>query len=129
MRLPDGFQFSQASLQAFVDCPRLFQLRYVERVAWPERVAGPPYERECQLLHGQAFHRLVSQHTAGIEPERLAPSAVGDDLERWWRSYLASPPPNLPRTRYAETTLSSPLAGYRLVAKYDLVAIASGNGR
>lgn len=126
MTLADGFQFSQASLQAFVDCPRRFQLRYAERIAWPDLAPGPAMEHERRLLAGQAFHRLVAQHTTGIDPEQLAPTVAGHDLERWWRNYLTTPPPGLPALRYAEIMLTAPMTGYRLVAKYDLLAVAPG---
>ncbi|MCP4541151.1 MAG: PD-(D/E)XK nuclease family protein, partial [Chloroflexi bacterium] len=66
MTLPADFQFSQASLQDYVDCPRRFQLRYVLRVAWPAPEAEPVLENERYLQQGAAFHRLVHQHALGL---------------------------------------------------------------
>ena len=60
-QLRADFQFSQASLQDYVECARRFQLRYVERVAWPAPQAQPIFEYEQRLERGQVFHRLVQQ--------------------------------------------------------------------
>ncbi|HDQ73519.1 MAG TPA: PD-(D/E)XK nuclease family protein [Chloroflexi bacterium] len=126
MTLPEDFQFSQASLQDYVDCPRRFQLRYVERVAWPAPEAELDLANERYLRQGAAFHRMLHQHLTGIPVERLSRMATDPDLHRWWRNYLNDGPDGLPPRRYPEVLLSAPLAGYRLVAKYDLVALAPG---
>ncbi len=131
MTIPTNFQFSQASLQDYVDCPRRFQLRYFLRLAWPALEAEPALENERYLQQGAAFHRLVHQHLLGIPPERLSSTVTGKDLSRWWHNYLESGPADLPPSRYPEILLSAP-AGHaretglsigRLVAKYDLVAV------
>lgn len=126
MSLPPDFQFSQGSLQDYVDCPRRFQLRYVQRVAWPALEAMPVLEHERYLQQGAAFHRLVHQHLMGLPARRLARMVNDDDLRRWWRNYLETRPTDLPSIRYPEVLLSAPAGDYRLVAKYDLVAVDPG---
>jgi CRISPR/Cas system-associated exonuclease Cas4 (RecB family) len=126
MSLPPDFQFSQGSLQDYVDCPRRFQLRYVQRVAWPALEAMPVLEHERYLQQGTAFHRLVHQHLMGLPAGRLSRMVDDDDLRRWWRNYLEARPTDLPAARYPEVLLSAPAGGYRLVAKYDLVAVDAG---
>jgi CRISPR/Cas system-associated exonuclease Cas4 (RecB family) len=126
MILPGDFQFSQGSLQDYVDCPRRFQLRYLLRLAWPALEAEPALESERRLQQGAAFHRLVHQHVLGLPAERLSSAATGADLRRWWRNYLAQPPADLPLARYPEIILSAPVSGHRLIAKYDLVAADPG---
>jgi len=121
--LPPDFQFSQASLQDYADCPRRFQLRYVERVDWPAHETEPALENERHLQQGAAFHRLVHQHLLGIPEERLARAAADADLRRWWHNYLTRGPEDLPASRHPEIVLSAPLGDYRLVAKYDLVTV------
>ena len=123
MTLPPDFQFSQGSLQDYVDCPRRFQLRYLLRLAWPAVEAEPALENERHLQQGAAFHRLAHQHTLGIAPERLSSAATDADLRRWWHNYLEHGLQGLPATRYPEVVLSAPVGGYRLVARYDLVAV------
>jgi hypothetical protein len=126
MTLPIDFQFSQASLQDYVDCPRRFQLRCVLRLAWPALEAEPALENERYLQQGAAFHRLVHQHALGLPPDQLSRTVTDEDLRRWWHNYLAAPPADLPASRYPEIVLSAPLGGHRLVARYDLVAVDAG---
>jgi CRISPR/Cas system-associated exonuclease Cas4 (RecB family) len=126
MTLPPDFQFSQASLQDYVDCPRRFQLRYLLRVAWPALEAEPALENERHLRQGAAFHRLVHQHALGLPPERLSRTVADEALRRWWRNYLAEPPADLPPAHHPEIVLSAPVGGHRLVAKYDLIAVDAG---
>ena len=123
MKLLNDFQFSQGSLQDYVDCPRRFQLRYVERVAWPAIETEPALENEHHLQQGAAFHRLVHQHVLGMTPERLSSAVTDEDLRRWWRNYLENGPADLPPSRYPEVVLSGPVCGHRLVAKYDLIGV------
>ncbi len=124
--LETDFQFSQGSLQDYVDCPRRFQLRYVEQVAWPAPEAEPALENERHMRLGTAFHRLVHQHRLGIPAELLARTIDDEDLQRWWASYLQHGPTGLPSPADPEVTLSAPLSGYRLLAKLDLLAIDPG---
>jgi hypothetical protein len=128
MPLPPDFQFSQANLQDYVDCPRRFQLRYLLELAWPAVSAEPADDFEAQMRDGSAFHRLVQQHTLGISQTASTDGALepGSDLALWWENYLASPPPDLPPVRCPEVALSAPLGEHRLVAKIDLVAVEPG---
>jgi len=131
MILPTDFQFSQGSLQDYVDCPRRFHLRHVQRLAWPAIDAEPALENERYLQQGAAFHRLAHQHALGIPADRLVVAGNGDDadIRRWWLNYLQSGPADLPAKRYPEVVLSAPLGGYRLLARYDLVAVDAAKGR
>jgi len=133
MPFPADLQFSQASLQDFVDCPRRFHLRYVLRVVWPAIAAEPveEYERHQQL--GLTFHRMVQQHLVGIPEARLSPLAADPDLERWWRNYSVYHPAGMSPDaaadaahRYPEVTLTASLVERRLLAKYDLVVVQPG---
>jgi CRISPR/Cas system-associated exonuclease Cas4 (RecB family) len=132
--LPNDFHFSQASLQDYVECRRRFQLRYLLRQAWPALEAEPALENERRLQMGAAFHQLVQQHTLGLPAERLssmvaARKDAGNELERWWNSYMQSGQElaglrDIPGLEvYPETSLSAPFRNYRLVAKYDLIAV------
>jgi hypothetical protein len=126
MSLPSRFQFSQGSLQDYVDCGRRFQLRYVRRLRWPAIEVAPPLESERHLQQGAAFHRLIQRHLVGLPAKQLSEGVTDPDLRRWWRNYLESAPADLPAKRYPEVGLSTPLANFRLVAQYDLVAVDVG---
>lgn len=125
MTLPSNFQFSQGSLQDYVDCPRRFELRYVRQVAWPAPEKEPLAEDERRVQQALAFHRLIQQHGAGIAAERLSVLVQDEELACWWRSYLQNGPA-LPSSRYYEAVLSAPVGDYRLLARYDLVAVEMG---
>lgn len=126
MALPNDFQFSQGSLQDYVDCPRRFQLRYVLQLAWPAQEVEPALENERHMQQGAAFHRLVHRHALGIREEDLSRTVQEPDLRRWWHNYLERRPEGLPETRYPEIVLSAPAGEHRLLAKYDLVAVEAG---
>jgi hypothetical protein len=123
MVLLSDFQFSQSSLQDYVECPWRFYLRHVRRLAWPAITAEPALEHERHLLLGSEFHHLVHQHELGIPAERLS-TVIGDpNLRAWWLNYLERGPGDLPLLHYPELVLSAPVSRYRLVAKYDLLAL------
>jgi CRISPR/Cas system-associated exonuclease Cas4 (RecB family) len=126
MTLPTNFQFSQGSLQDYVDCPRRFQLRYLLQLDWPAQEAEPALENEEHVRLGAAFHRLIHQHALGIPAEDLSRTVQEPDLRRWWHNYLERGPQGLPETRHPEVVLSAPLGDHRLVARYDLVAVDAG---
>jgi CRISPR/Cas system-associated exonuclease Cas4 (RecB family) len=117
---------SQSSLQDYVDCPRRFQLRYLERLSYPAAESEPALENEKHQQEGEYFHRLVQQHLIGIPEDKLARLANTPNLSRWWDNFISDA--NLKGLkqasgRYAEAALSSPLGKFRLVAKYDLIAL------
>ena len=128
---------SQSSLQDYVDCARRFKLRYLDRLSYPAIESEPTLENEKHLQEGEYFHRLVQQHLIGIPADQIAKLANTPNLQRWWENFLAAPDlRGLNALRYAsgvlredlgglypEITLSAPLGNYRLLAKYDLIAI------
>jgi hypothetical protein len=125
--LPPGFAFSQSSLQDYTDCPRRFQLRYIEKLQWPAVETEPALENERRQLEGQQFHRLVQQHLLGVPENQLARLASTPNLHRWWENYLGHEIQLNGYTLFTEITLSAPLGSqYRLLAKYDLIAIHPG---
>lgn len=125
---------SQSSLQDYNDCQRRFELRYIQHLAYPAIESEPALENEKHKQEGEYFHRLVQQHLIGIPAEQVSKLANTDNLQRWWENYinakdlagLAQRPVGRDLSGlYAETTLSAPLGKFRLVAKYDLIAIGN----
>lgn len=128
MNSMDGFEFSQSSLQDYVDCRRRFQLRYLQRVAWPAIPAEPARENERHIQRGERFHRLAQQYLLGIPEAKLTRMAEADEdhhLRAWWDHFLEAIPPSLNGVRHVEVSLSALLEGHRLLAKYDLLLIQS----
>jgi len=131
MTLPKGFLFSQSNLQDYVDCQRRFQLRYIDRLAWPAVEAEPFLDYERLIDQGLGFHKIVRQHLIGVPESQIEHSLAGDELmELWWHNYLNSCIHGIlemiDRTgneRFEEITLSIPIEEFRLIAKYDLLIL------
>ena len=128
---------SQSSLQDYMDCAQRFKLRYLDRLSYPAVETEPTLENEKHQQEGEYFHRLVQQHLIGIPAEQVAKFANTPTLQRWWENFQTAK--DLTGLReilrrqseksgdlsglYPEATLSAPLGNYRLLAKYDLIAI------
>jgi hypothetical protein len=126
MKLNKDFQFSQSSLQDYVDCPYRFKLRYIERMDWPALRTEPVLEHEAHIEAGLLFHNLVHSFLIGIPDEIIRTQAEKQGLLQWWQNFIDTSPFGKPSdTRYAEYRLSMPFAGFRLVAQYDLLVVSS----
>jgi CRISPR/Cas system-associated exonuclease Cas4 (RecB family) len=117
---------SQSSLQDYNDCPRRFELRYLQQLAYPAIETEPALENEKHQKEGEYFHRLVQQYFVGISTGQISKLANTDNLQRWWENFIQSDGlkslGGLNGLK-PEFTLSAPLGKFRLVAKYDLIAI------
>lgn len=119
---------SQSSLQDYVDCARRFKLRYVDRLAYPAIESEPALENEQHQREGEFFHRLAQQYLIGIPNQQVGKLANTPNLQRWWENFsnqidlLGFREADLTGL-YPEATLSAPLGNFRLLAKYDLIAI------
>jgi CRISPR/Cas system-associated exonuclease Cas4 (RecB family) len=122
MGISNDFQFSQASLQDYVDCPRRFFYRYVERLAWPALEAEPALANEQWMQHGTDFHRMVHRFLLGIPEDRLTPGA-GGNLAAWWKDFIENIPFDRESDLFPELMLVTELDGRRLVAKIDLLEV------
>ena len=116
---------SQSSLQDYADCPRRFQLRYLEQLQYPAVESEPALENEKRQQEGEYFHRLVQQSLLGLPDDKLARLANTPDLQRWWENFAPFRQTGLADLtgRFPEITLSAPLEDYRLLAKYDLIGL------
>lgn len=122
----DGFLFSQTSLQDWTVCKRRFRYLYVDKLAYPAPETADQIEFERHMEQGDQFHRLVHQHLVGIPAEVIGKHIEDTQVRAWWENYLASGLDGLPDARFAEVTLTAPIGDYRLIAKYDLVALEPG---
>lgn len=134
MILPERFRFSQGNLQDFVDCRRRFLLRHVLRQAWPAVESEPFIENEQFMQQGQQFHHLVHQFFIGIPPEKLTANIQDPELASWWNDFLAYTDQLTSSKKwedllvYPEITLTYPVEGYYIVAKFDLIVISPDGG-
>lgn len=127
MPLRPDFQFSQTSLQDYLDCPRRFELRFILRVDWPAVLSEPVLESEQLIEQGRRFHLLVHQYLLGVPAGQLLEQSEDAELRRWWenldKSALLS---TLPVKRFPEHSLVTWISGFRLAGKFDLLALEPG---
>lgn len=125
MTLPNNFQFSQSSLQDYVDCPRRFQLKYIQQLSWPAVDVEPARENEIYMQLGATFHRMVQQYLLGVPAEKLASLASQDvQLLKWWHNFIQTIGKQVDSGKgesHPEIALSTPVGDFRLVGKYDLL--------
>jgi hypothetical protein len=127
MNLSPEFHFSQNNLQDYVDCPRRFELRYLLRQEWPALQSEPVLEQERRMEEGRLFHKMIQQLIIGLPVDVVGESALSLDLSHWWDNFRSADPLNeLPQQKQVEYSLSGALAGYRLTAQYDLLAVDPG---
>jgi CRISPR/Cas system-associated exonuclease Cas4 (RecB family) len=125
-KIIENFQFSQTSLQSYVDCPRKFKLRYLDNLAWPAPPADPLSVHEEQKHIGERFHLLARQYFSGVPSNHLSQSINNPQLQESWKNFLSFTSTFDYQTALAEHVLTIPLEKTRLVAKFDLIAL-SGN--
>jgi len=111
---------TRARLNDLDACERRYWLRSVARIRWP--VAPPRPEVEESVERGRQFHQLMQRHFLGLEPDLTALPAR---LAEWWTAWLNHPIPLPPGQRFTEITLSVPLGRQRLLARFDLLVLAS----
>lgn len=134
-KLSAPFTFSQSSLQDYFDCPRRFELRYIEKLDWPAVEAEPVAENERRMADGNFFHRLAQQFLLGLPADKLSRLAASPDastelstsVSRWWDNFHTNLGglQDLPGL-HPEIVLSAPIGNHRLLAKFDLIAVRDG---
>lgn len=126
MNLPEDFIFSQSSLQGYVDCPRRFQMRYLQRQRWPAPEVEEILQYEQRMAQGEQFHHLVHQHLVGIPDSLLLKRLEDSAVRTWFQTYLATGLTDLPEDLRPESTMTVPLGDFALAARFDLLAIQPG---
>lgn len=121
----DAFRFSQRSLGDFLICRRRFQLRYVEQVPWPAPFSQADPELEALMELGQTFHQAAHQYFVGVDPTELIGGHPDPRLKDWWQAFERHVLPRLPEgERWPEASLSIPVHGSWLTARFDLLVVA-----
>ncbi len=123
--LLNDFSFSQHNLQDYVDCPRRFQLKYIQKVAWPAIQSEPVLELERQMNLGVRLHRILHQMYLGLDPLIVVNENDDIELKIWVQNHLEFQKLRNIKYSYPETTLSSSLNGFRIIAKFDLIAVTN----
>ncbi len=127
MVISNDFQFSQSSLQDFLDCKRRFYYRYGIDLSWPALEAEPALENEKWMQQGAEFHQIVHQYLLGLPESKLSNLEMGENLQIWWNHFISALPVDLNLCKFPEQPLAAALGEYALLAKFDLVVIDTEN--
>jgi len=123
MRLPDSFLFTQQNLQNYKDCSYRFYLKEILKLDWPAVESEPVREQEELMKLGSRFHLLCQQYFSGIPVDVLTDQITQPDLSTWWQNFLQLGIPFSNKRNKVEQLTSIPFLGYRLGAKFDLLAL------
>ena len=118
----EDFVFSQSALEAYRDCPRRFELRFIKELSWPALETEDVLEHEAQIERGEEFHKLLHMHALGVDPESIEAIIRDAEVQSWWVRYLAWQKDHLPLSRWAEINLTTPVGQSLITAKYDVIA-------
>jgi hypothetical protein len=122
MNIPDNFKFSASNLKDYLDCPRRFELRYLEFLKWPAIQSEPVLELERFIEDGKTFHRIIYQHLCGIPADKLTPFIKGNTLSRWWHSFTTHQSHFLVGgQKMPEFKVVVPFEGFILTGQFDLL--------
>jgi len=122
---PIPLQLNQTSLQDFLDCPRRFELGFLNDTRWPAVHSSPLARHERLTEIGTQFHQLCQQFFSGIEPNLITSLISDSDLLRLWQSFLPYGQTLLPYPITSEKILRIPYGDHFLLAKYDLIVQTS----
>ena len=120
-------EFSQTSLQDFVDCPRRFELNVLQDTLWPAAHSAPLLKFEELTEIGSKFHQLCHQFFLGIDPDLISSSLSDQEISRLWHSFLPYGKSLNALPCYYEQILRIPFQNHFLVAKFDLIVQQTDN--
>ncbi len=114
-----SLSLSRSNVSSFLTCPRRFQLRTLERLAWPD-LALDLKQRQA-VEQGQHFHLTLERYFSGLPIDE---SAILDrQLLDWWRRFEQRGPTLPEGRRLPEIRLSVPIGSHFLIGRFDLVII------
>lgn len=107
-------------LAAYLRCQRQFQLRYIDRLVWPDSLVDELVEQSFAL--GTRFHELVSQILLGmaVEPAADEDPKIGIWLERFQQRVSSLPSGQ----RFVEFNLTVPIGAHYLSGRMDLLIVS-----
>lgn len=111
----------QSAFQDYLDCPRRFELRFLNETVWPAAQGSPltRYEKLTEL--GITFHQLCHQFFSGIDADLLSATITEPNLLELWEAFLPYGKSLLSLPHVAEQILRIPFGDHFLVAKFDLI--------
>jgi len=112
---------NQTSLQDFAECPRRFQLRWLEEKTWPAANTLPLEKAEKAIYLGTRFHQIAHQFFLGIPDEMIRSTITEPELLEMFDAFSEFSHEFLLEKHFSEQLLHLPFQNFRLIAKYDLI--------
>jgi CRISPR/Cas system-associated exonuclease Cas4 (RecB family) len=122
MKSSEEFTFSQKSLQDYIDCPRRFELRYIQNTDWPAELSKPYQTFEEFISYGNNFHRYADQYFNGLD-EKTISDIVEPEIHQWWQRFLNFIHIQKFSALSSEILFKTSLHQFHLIAKFDLLAL------
>jgi CRISPR/Cas system-associated exonuclease Cas4 (RecB family) len=126
-QLIQPIHFNQSNLQDYVDCPRRFQYKILDNLAWPAQVSDLPLRYEKLIQDGIRFHSICHQYFSGIDPNLIESTLNDTHLIEMWNNFLPFGKSLSSQTLYSELLLSMPYQDHKLLAKFDLLVQISSD--
>jgi CRISPR/Cas system-associated exonuclease Cas4 (RecB family) len=107
-------------LSTYLTCQRQFQLRYVNRLAWPDSYIDEQIEGARNL--GDRYHQMIHRALLGFQME---PMPDDDPKLGLWLSRFLTWSESLPSgQRLVEFNLTVPIASHYLSGRLDLLIVS-----
>ncbi len=116
-----SLHLNQSAFQDFLDCPRRFELRFLNETSWPAAQGSPLLKFERLTEIGNRFHQLCQQFFIGIDKELLSSSITDPMLRDLWDSFLPYGRSIQSNPSISEQILRIPFGVHFLDAKFDLI--------
>lgn len=111
--------FNRSMLSTYLTCQRQYQLRSVDRLAWPDSIVGEQIEHSRML--GEKYHQLIHRFLLGFE---VKPMPDEDPKLALWLKRFQIWSDSLPAgNRLVELNLTVPIASHYLSGRLDLLVI------
>lgn len=114
--------FSRGKLEDFLACQRRFQLRYLDKLAWP----FAPYDpiQTAAMQKGEAFHQLIQRHYLRLPVPDDVLNQYDVQIRQWWQMFLHQGPSISEDERpLIEMTLTVPVETHALLGRFDLIIV------
>ncbi|HSN94780.1 MAG TPA: PD-(D/E)XK nuclease family protein [Anaerolineaceae bacterium] len=123
--IPDGFAYSQSSLQSYLNCPRQFELRYLQKLTWPAQKYADTEKYELDMAAGQCLHQAIHRFLLGFDKAVILESLQNGKDPRipiWFNNFQSRLGHLKEKADFiAEIPVSIPFEMYLLTAKFDYI--------
>jgi CRISPR/Cas system-associated exonuclease Cas4 (RecB family) len=125
--IPEGFIFSQSSLQSYLNCPRQFDLRYLKKLAWPAQKYADTEKYELDLAAGQTLHQAIQRYLIGFDEGLILEGLkAGSDtrIPIWFNNFRSRLGYLKDKAAFiAEVPVSISFEQFWLTAKFDYLSL------